>query len=274
MRTVFLFIVTSGILYNALILLFTMGALYTTSKFMNFIIRRNNAIHLKFLSSCIKCFIIIIAVVLFGQQFSATKDLAVELFKSTGLLVAVLGFAAQSVLADVIAGMVISFSKPYDIGERVTLVGMNITGIVEDITLRHTVIKAFDNSRVLVPNSVINKEVLQNSNFDDSVIGTFLEVGISYDSDIDRAIEIIKEVVLAEPLVIDSSKGNSDKTIAVRLSAMADSSIILKTTVWTHTVDDSFAASSNIKIRIIEEFRKAGIQIPYPHVSVVQERKS
>lgn len=271
MKAIFDFLIKSGITYNVILFLLTAAALFASDTFMNFLIKHNNTIHLKFLSSCIKGFIVIIAVVSFLQQFTITKELSVELFKSTSLLVAVLGFAAQSVLADVIAGMVITFSKPYNIGERITLTSMNISGIIEDITLRHTVIKAFDNSRVLIPNSVINKAVLQNSNFDDSMIGTFLEVGIAYDSDIRKAIEVLREAVLAEPAVIDKSKGNSDKEISVLLSALGDSSLTLKTTIWTRSVNESFAAASNIRIRVIEDFKAAGINIPYPHITITQE---
>lgn len=263
---------TGKLIYNLVILLFMLISLFFTGKLMDFIVRRKQAIHLKFLSSFIKVFIVLIGIVLFGQQFSSTKDLAVELFKSTGLLVAVLGFAAQSVLADVIAGMVISFSKPYDIGSRITLVGRNMTGIVEDITLRHTVIKCFDNNRILVPNSIINKEVLQNSTFTNDGIASFIEIGIAYESDIQKAMAVMERVVLEEPLVLDERKGNPGKSFAVRLTTLADSSLILKTAVWTKDVDDSFVAIGNIKLRLVEEFRKEGISIPYPHIHLVQDK--
>ena len=64
-------------------------------------------------------------------------------------------------IADIIAGIMISFSKPFNIGERITLKNNNIVGIVEDITLRHTVIKCFNGVRTIIPNSIINKELIQ-----------------------------------------------------------------------------------------------------------------
>ena len=134
--------------------------------------------------------------------------------------------------------------------------------------MRHTVIRAYDGSRILVPNSVVNKQVLRNSNFDGNVVGTFLVVSVSYESDLERAIEIVKEAVLAEPAVVDKSKGNGEKEISVLLSAMNDSGCTVKTTIWTETVDESFRAASNIRLRIIRDFSGAGIEIPYPHVTV------
>ena len=183
---------------------------------------------------------------------------------------AVIGFAAQAVLADVIAGMVLSFAKPFDVGERIVLENMGIAGIVENITMRHTVIRAYDGSRVLVPNSVVNKQVLRNSNFDGNVIGTFLEISVAYEADLERAIQVVKEAVLAEPAVVDKSKGNGEKEISVLLSSMNDSGCVIKTTIWTETVDESFRAASNIRLRIIREFTKERIEIPYPHVSIAR----
>ena len=153
--------------------------------------QRRNSLHVRFAVSCAKGLIAIAAVAAFCMQFSMTREFALTLFQSASLMVAVIGFAAQAVLADVIAGMVLSFAKPFDTGERIVLEDMGIAGIVETITMRHTVIRAYDGSRILVPNSVVNKQVLRNSNFDGNVVGTFLEVSVSYESDLERAIEIV-----------------------------------------------------------------------------------
>ena len=230
--------------------------------------QRRNSLHVRFAVSCAKGLIAIAAVAAFCMQFSMTREFALTLFQSASLMVAVIGFAAQAVLADVIAGMVLSLAKPFDTGERVVLEDMGIAGIVETITMRHTVIRAYDGSRILVPNSVVNKQVLRNSNFDGNVVGTFLEVAVSYESDLERAIEIVKKAVLAEPAVVDKSKGNGEKEISVLLSAMNDSGCTVKTTIWTETVDESFRVASNIRLRIIRDFSGAGIEIPYPHVTV------
>lgn len=234
------------------------------------VIKKKQSLHLRFLVSCIKGIIVVIASLVLGMQFSITRDFALTLFQSASLMVAVLGFAAQSMLADVIAGMVLSFAKPFDIGERIVLEGIGIAGIVETITMRHTVIRAYDGSRVLIPNSVVNKQILRNSNFDWNIVGTFLEVSVAYESDLTRAIEIVRQDVLTEPAVVDKSKGNGEKEISVLLSSMNDSSCTIKTTIWTETVDESFRAASNIRLRIIQDFAKEGIVIPYPHVTVTK----
>lgn len=223
-----------------------------------------NQIYLVYLGNVLKVVVCLMYVSLIGSQFSITSQLSVELFKSTGLLVAVVGFAAQEILKDMLAGMMISLSKPYNIGSRISIVNLDITGIVEDITVRHTVIKCFDNSRVVVPNSIINRDILKNTDYDDSLIGNYLEIGIGYSSNIREAIDIVKRVVLEHELVVDSSKGNCDKTCTVLVKELSEYSIILKTTIWTKNIDDNFKACSDIRITLKEEFDRVGIDIPYP----------
>ena len=270
MREVMQMLSEQAFFRGCLILIAALVCWKITSIIGDVVVKKRQSLHLRFLVSCIKGVVVVLALLLFGMQFSVTRDFALTLFQSASLMVAVLGFAAQSVLADVIAGMVLSFAKPFDIGERIVLEGIGIAGIVETITMRHTVIRAYDGSRVLIPNSVVNKQILRNSNFDGNIVGTFLEVSVAYESDLTRAIEIVRQDVLAEPAVVDKSKGNGEKEISVLLSSMNDSSCTIKTTIWTETVDESFLAASNIRLRIIEDFAKENIVIPYPHVTVTK----
>lgn len=258
------FRVSSTIIDTGFILLGFVVTLRLLNYILNKFYKKYNEIYWRYLGNILKAFVCFMFISLLGAQFSLTSQISVELFKSTGLIVAVLGFAAQEVLKDILAGMMISISKPYNIGSRINISNLDITGIVEDITLRHTVIKCFDNSRVIVPNSVINRDVLKNTDYDDSLIGNYLEIGISYDSDIRLAVDILKKVVLGHDLVVDSSKGNCDKTCSVLVKELGEYAIVLKTTVWTKTVDDNFNACSDIRISVKEEFDKAGIVIPYP----------
>ena len=263
-------IMGSVILRNTVIVLIALLCWRLADFIGGILVQRRKSLHVRFFISCAKGILMVLTVLVLGMQFSITRELALTLFQSASLMVAVIGFAAQAVLADVIAGMVLSFAKPFDVGERIVLEGMGIAGIVENITMRHTVIRAYDGSRVLVPNSVVNKQVLRNSNFDGNVVGTFLEVSVAYEADLERAIQVVKEAVLVEPAVVDKSKGNGEKEISVLLSAMNDSGCTIKTTIWTETVDESFRAASNIRLRIIRKFAKEQIEIPYPHVSITR----
>lgn len=229
---------------------------------------KHNEIHWVYLRNVIRALALLLLLSLIGTRFSITRQISLELFKGTGLLVAIVGFAAQEILKDILAGFMISLSKPYNIGDRISIVSLNLTGLVEDITLRHTVIKCFDNSRVIVPNSVINRDTLKSTDYADSIAGNFLEIGISYDSDIRLACAILKSIILSNPRVVDITKGNSDKTCDILVKDFTNNAIILKTTVWTRTVDDNFKACSEIRTEIVDAFRRAEIQIPFNCVTL------
>ena len=170
-------------LRSVIIVLIALSCWHLADLIGEILIQRKKSLHVRFFISCAKGILVVLTILVFGMQFSITRELTLTLFQSASLMVAVIGFAAQAVLADVIAGMVLSFAKPFDVGERIVLENMGIAGIVENITMRHTVIRAYDGSRVLVPNSVVNKQVLRNSNFDGNVIGTFLEISVAYEAD-------------------------------------------------------------------------------------------
>lgn len=252
--------------YDILIKLVTLIAayifiLYACDKIFKLAIKKNKDIQMKFMQSIAKAIITVIFICITGMLFETTRDISKTLLQSSALFVAVAGFSAQQVLADVVSGMMISYCKPYNIGERITLKSSEITGIVEDITIRHTVIRCFDNTRVIIPNSVINKDIISNSDFETECIGNYLEIGVSYDSNTRLAMQIMKDVVLRNRLVQDKSKGsNCDREIYISVKSWEKTGIILKTTVWTKTVDDNFIACSELRLSIKEAFDIAGIK--------------
>lgn len=227
----------------------------------NFIFRKalkkNQRIHLKFMQGLMRTLLLIIGIMVLGMQFATTKEISSTLLKNTALVVAILGFAAQQTLNDILSGFMISWYRPFDIGERIHLVNKDITGLVEDLTLRHTVIRSFDNTRIIIPNSVINKEILKNSNYEDSVIGNYLEIGVSANSDIHKAMELIHHIIVAHPAVITSKIYEP----GILVKGLGKEGFHLKATVWTKTVDENFGACSDVRIAVQEVFKEEGIEL-------------
>ena len=83
------------------------------------------------------------------------RNLAVAIFASAGVLLAILGLAGQQALSNIVSGIFIVIFKPFHVGDFITIAD-KYTGTVEDITLRHTVITNFENRRVIIPNSVMS----------------------------------------------------------------------------------------------------------------------
>ena len=115
------------------------------------------------------------------------QSLSIAIFASVSIVGIVIGIAAQSTISNIIAGVAIVISKPFGVGDFVTVRGES--GFVEDITFRHTVIRLLD-AHMIIPNSSITSDVVFNHS--DSTIAARIDVRISYDSDLRLAKQIIR----------------------------------------------------------------------------------
>lgn len=111
--------------------------------------------------------IFVIVAMLALSQFTEFKRLATGILASTALVVAVVGFAAQRTLANVIAGIQIAVSQPFRIGDRVKY--EDSEGRITDITLSYTYVDPGDGSSVVIPNQLLVEGVVHNKSTEDTV---------------------------------------------------------------------------------------------------------
>lgn len=203
------------------------------------------------------------------------SETATTILASSGVLVLVLGFAAQEAVANIVGGFFITFFKPFSIGDLIVVVEVNLTGFVEDISLRHTTIRTFTNTLIVVPNSTINKSILENLSLTGAKKGNYLEIGIAYDSNIEEAMKIIQEIIEEHPSFIDNRREEElhQPTVVVRCTAFQDSSILLRTLFHTEDAAKGLAMASDCRILIKKRFDQAGIEIPFQQ-SVITIKKT
>ncbi len=231
------------------------------------------AIHWKYINSLLTVFIFFMGFLVLGAAFGYTNSMNRVLFGSAGILVAIIGFAAQSVISDIVAGFILGWSHPFDIGDKVTLEKSGISGSIRDITIRHVVIHQFDGIYVVVPNSVMNQEIITNCSYKKALTAAELEFNISYDSDIKKAMKIIHGVVETSRYTVSYTDENPEgKNAAVYITELGNSSVRLRTVIWTHNSDDNFMARSEITYRVKKAFEENGIEIPYPYTNIVQRK--
>lgn len=246
-------------------------ATFISLKFVNKCFHHQDKIHMKFLKSFFQVLIGIIASVLILNNFEGYQKFSDTILTSSSLLVVVLGFAFQTSLSDFIAGFFISVFKPFEINDRITLKSSNIAGTIEDITIRHTVIKTFTNSRLIVPNSIMNKEVIENNHMVDPISSNFIDVEVSYDANIELAKEVLRECIESHPESINPNGEETEGYTYIFVREFSDSGICLRGSVWTENVDINFRVCSEIRERIISTFRMNNIEIPYKHITLIQK---
>lgn len=267
---------TSGIelktLITVMIILFFGWVLTRIIKLVFKHINKNNAIHLKFTKSILNGIVIVYTLYQAGIKIPSLQGFITTVLASTSLLVVVAGFAAQEALSNVINGLFISVFKPFEIGDRIHIVSNNIAGYIEDISLRHTIIRTFTNSRIIVPNSVMNKEMIENSHFKDSRASMWIDISIGYNSNIKKAKKIMASIIGNHPLYLDirtpEEVADNKEKVAVLVRELGASGIVLRATVWTANIDDSFRACSDIREELKEAFTSNGIEIPYNKLDI------
>jgi len=175
-----------------------------------------------------------------------------------GALALAIGFAAQDLIGNFVAGVFILKDKPFEVGDWIEW--NDNAGRVEDVDLRVSRVRTFDNERITVPNG----ELANNAVTNPVAYGTLRQrftFGIGYDDDIDAATDVILEEARAHPEILD------DPGPSVRLTELGDSDVGLQARIWIAEPDraDFVRIRSEYVQAVKERFDEAGIDIPYVH---------
>jgi small conductance mechanosensitive channel len=171
------------------------------------------------------------------------------------------GFAFQGVLGNIIAGLSIIFTKPSRVGEYIELLGVH--GQVITIELFSTTLIRLDESRVVIPNRKIVGEILHNYG---TIRQLHLKVGVAYNTNLDEAFSLAKEIVAANPSVL------TEPAPVIGVSELADSSVTLSIQPWV-AVRNVVTARAELYQALLERFRASKIDIPFPQKEVRPARR-
>ena len=186
---------------------------------------------------------------------------ASALIAGLGLFGLAVGFGAQNLVKDIINGVFILVENQYGVGDVVTVAG--ITGVVEDLNLRRTILRDLDG----VVHSVSHGQVDVTSNWTKSYSRVNLNVGVAYESNLDHVIQVINRVgkELAEDP--DHSKKIIDAPHVLRVDNFGDSSIDLKIIGETAPIEQ-WGIMGELRLRLKKAFDAEGIVIPFPQRTV------
>ena len=175
-----------------------------------------------------------------------------------GAIALAVGFAMQDLLANFVAGVFILKDRPFEVGDWIEWVDGE--GRVEEIDLRVTRVRTFDNELVTVPNGTLANDAVTNPVAYDKLRQAIV-FGIGYDDDIDQAIEAILDEAAAVDGIMD------DPEPSVRVTELGDSAVNLQSRIWIRNPDrgDVVGVSSEFVKRVKERLDAEGIDMPYPH---------
>lgn len=265
-----------GIFFATILLGYLFNRIFKKYIQKSSIIIRNDPTNYQFLRHAISGLIHIIGFSLAIFAIPELKTVASSLLAGAGILAVAVGFASQHALSNVISGLFIVIFKPFRVNDRLRIKN-NLSGIVEDITLRHTVIRDFENRRILIPNTVISDEVIINSDFGDDRICLWFEIKVSFETDLDLAKKIIAEEAIKHPLMFDNRTteeiAQEVDPVKVRVLSIDDYSIRLRAWIWTNDTSSAFEMKCDLLETIARRFLQEGVEIPYPHRTVIEKQK-
>ena len=196
-------------------------------------------------------------VVIFLGIIGALAALGIE---TSGLLLAggiagiVIGFASQTVVSNLLSGIFLYMDRPFMIGDPVDIDGVG--GVVQDITIFSTRIRRWDGVVMRIPNEQVFNSKIQR--FNGSLVRRVeYRVGISYGSDISKAINVIMKLLESEPLVLVKPEP------MVFVEDLGDSAVILNVRFWVPS-QYWFPVKASVLGKIKEALASNGIEIPFP----------
>ena len=264
----------------SLIILATFLVAFLVNRFFTNMIKRstevlqNDPTNYQFLKHLLNGIIYLVGFSIAIYTIPSLRAVASSLLAGAGILAVAVGFASQQAMSNIISGFFIVIFKPFRINDRLTI-RTTFSGVVEDITLRHTVIRNFENRRIIIPNSIISDEIVINSDFVDDKICKWIDVGISYDSDIDKAKVIMRDAVLQHPLHLDPRTpdqiAEGVPEVMVRVLSLGEYAVNLRAWAWAKNTPDSFVMSCDLFESIKKKFDKEGVEIPFPHRTLVHK---
>lgn len=207
--------------------------------------------------------LIVLSVALLGVMaatftaFPESLGIITSIFVAAGFASIVVGLAAQSSLSNVISGIINSVAQPFRMGDAIMF--RNEFCYIEDMRLIHTIMRTWDNRRLVVPNSILQNEVLINYSMNDPSVLVPVPVQVSYESDLSKAMQIMTEVARSHPDCLPS--GDLPNTVVMEFQ---DSGILLRLLSRAKDQSAAFSMTRDLLLKIKNEFDEQGIEIPYP----------
>ena len=208
-----------------------------------------------FVTDLVRTVLMIILVIATIGAMGVETTSFIAVFGAAGLAV---GLALQGALSNFASGVLIVLFRPYRVGDFVEAAG--IAGVVEQVQILTTVMQTGDNKQIIVPNSQIMDSIITNYSANDTR-RVDMVVGVSYDDDLDKVRDTIKELIAADDRIL------TEPAPKIAVSELADSSVNFIVRPWVNSAD-YWGVMFDLTEAIKKRFDKEGISFPFPQQDV------
>ncbi len=260
-----------------LLALITLGVAAIISRILTRVINRSNLLAARFghhvvdqtmltYALRIKTVLVYLAAgAFYASLIPSLRALLGTVVAGAGITAVVIGFAAKSTLGNLVSGLSLTFYRPIRIGDKVNIEGEN--GVIEDITLRHTIVRNWENKRLVIPNEKLDQMSLVNYSLVDPKVLLAVVMGVSYDADLDLARRLILEEAAKNPHLMRPELAPAPPKVLV--TDWAESAIELRFLAWVPDWDAYWSAKFHLLEAVKKRFDAEGVEIPFPYRTLV-----
>jgi len=188
-------------------------------------------------------------------------NLSVLLAGSAALLVG-FGFGVQDIFRDMMSGILLLFEGTIKVGDIIQVNNPNssepMVAKVLKINVRTTKIESRDGNTLIIPNSMLTQNEVENWSFGTPLTRFHIKVGVAYGSDTELVKKLLKQAAMAHPQVKKS------RPILVRMKDFGDNSLDIELSFWADQTWEVEIHKSDIRFEIDRLFRQHNVRIPYP----------
>ena len=220
----------------------------------------------KFLAKLARYGVYVFVFVSYARFVPALSGLGTASLTSLSVITVIMGLAAQNTLGNLIAGISLLIYRPFRLGDRLQVTaptGLE-TGSVESLTLGYTLLKTDDNRRVVLPNSLMASQTAINLTCNDPRVVCSIPIGISYDSDIDKARGILLDLA--------GKHSKAQEVCGCPVTQLDNSGVVLTLDIWCADALSAISLKCDLLEQAAKRFAREGIGLPVSRTTVVLKR--
>lgn len=223
------------------------------SKYSIYILNKRSYKNTNLITKIIRIAFYSVWIYLLMLQFNPLRNFTLSLLASGGVVALVIGFASQDSISNLISGLFIILFKPFVIGDTIKVENGLISGVVEDITLRHTIIRSFENTKQVISNTRLNSFIVENISDFKSSKGLPLVFMLEFDTDHSTALSIIEHTLDTHPRILRYTDVLATNTTL--------HGVEVKSMVFCENAATSNTTLSELRIEILKSFKENGIEL-------------
>ena len=214
---------------------------------------------ISFLKNSISFVIYLVATLYLFHSVPFLASFGQTIFASATVVAAIVGFASQKAISNIISGILIVSFRSLRIGDVIQISGYD-RGVVEDISLMYTILRDYEYRRIVIPNNIALESVFVNSSLYDEKIRKRLQYRFTLNSNIEKATTIIREEILRHPLWVDGRTDEqidlNENPVFIYISEIGPYYVQVLAYAWASNHSNSIDLQSDVYKKTLARFEK------------------